>query len=108
MTTAERQFSGGGATTEVPAPVVPYEKRLDANREWGLNDASLYFEGKGRVRETLRRVTARLNELNIPYAVVGALALFEHGYRRFTEDVDILVTREGLNRIHQELDGLGF
>ena len=36
------------------------------------------------------------------------MALFFHGYRRFTEDVDILVTREGLKEIHQRLDGLGY
>jgi hypothetical protein len=36
------------------------------------------------------------------------MALFHHGYRRFTEDVDLLVTREGLKRIHEELDGLSY
>ncbi|MGH9676017.1 MAG: hypothetical protein ACRD36_02860, partial [Candidatus Acidiferrum sp.] len=29
-------------------------------------------------------------------------------YRRFTEDVDILVTRQGLEKIHAELEGLGY
>jgi hypothetical protein len=28
----------------------------------------------------------------ICYAVVGGMALFRHGLRRFTEDVDLLVT----------------
>jgi hypothetical protein len=36
------------------------------------------------------------------------MALFSHGLRRFTEDVDILVTAEGLNKIHEQLDGLGY
>ena len=36
------------------------------------------------------------------------MALFLHGYRRFTEDVDILVNAEGLHRIHQSLEGLGY
>ena len=44
----------------------------------------------------------------IPYAVAGGMALFEHGFRRFTDDVDILVTREGLKTIHARLDGLGY
>jgi hypothetical protein len=35
------------------------------------------------------------------------MALFHHGLRRFTEDVDILVTKEGLKKIHAELAGLG-
>ena len=49
-----------------------------------------------------------MNELGIPYAVVGGLSLFAHGFRRFTEDVNILVTPEGLKRIHKALDGLGY
>jgi hypothetical protein len=36
------------------------------------------------------------------------MALFFHGYRRFTEDVDILVTREGLNKIHDRLEERGY
>ena len=36
------------------------------------------------------------------------MALFEHGYRRFTEDIDILVTREALKEIHKALDGRGY
>lgn len=36
------------------------------------------------------------------------MALFLHGYRRFTEDVGILVTRENLKRIHERLEGHGY
>jgi len=36
------------------------------------------------------------------------MALFFHGLRRFTEDVDILVRREDLKEIHQRLEGLGY
>jgi hypothetical protein len=49
-----------------------------------------------------------LDKLEIAYVVGGGLALFAHGYRRFTEDVDLLVTAEGLERIHRELEGLGY
>jgi hypothetical protein len=63
---------------------------------------------QSEVQKALRRIAARLNELEIPYAVVGGMALFQHGYRRFTEDVDILVTLEGLEKIHESLDGLGY
>ncbi|MDQ2686477.1 MAG: nucleotidyltransferase family protein [Armatimonadota bacterium] len=68
----------------------------------------MHFEGKSAVQETLRRVTTRLGELGIDYAVVGGMALFAHGLRRFTEDVDILVTREGLRQVHQILEGSGY
>jgi hypothetical protein len=86
----------------------PYEIQLSQSREWALSQGSLFFEARGRVHESFRRITNRLDELGIPYAVAGGMALFLHGYRRFTEDVDILVTREGLERIHQELDGRGY
>jgi hypothetical protein len=46
--------------------------------------------------------------LGIAYAVAGGMAMFQHGYRRFTEGVDILVTPEGLEKIHEALDGLGY
>jgi hypothetical protein len=36
------------------------------------------------------------------------MALFEYGLRRFTEDVDLLVTRESLKTIHEKLVGLGY
>ena len=36
------------------------------------------------------------------------MALDAHGFRRLTVDVDILVTREGLKKIHENLDGRGY
>ena len=36
------------------------------------------------------------------------MALFAQGFQRFTDDVDILVNREGLTRIHEALDGRGY
>ena len=60
------------------------------------------------VHATLRRMTQRLAEENVPYAVIGGMALAAHGMMRFTEDVDILTTREGLDIIHQRLVGRGF
>ena len=36
------------------------------------------------------------------------MALFGHGLRRFTEDVDLLVTHESLKEIHQQPEGLGY
>jgi hypothetical protein len=73
-----------------------------------LSEGSRHFEEKSAVFDALRKITGRLKELGIPYAVVGGMALFKHGLRRFTEDVDILVTREDLKKIHNQLDGLGY
>ncbi len=71
-------------------------------------EGSRHFDENSAVFRTLRRITHELNELGIPYSVVGGMAVFRHGLRRFTEDVDILVTKDGLKRIHAALDGRGF
>ncbi len=73
-----------------------------------MAEGSRYFQEKSALQDTLRRITSRLDQLGVPYAVAGGLALFAHGFRRFTEDVDLLVTAEGLARIHKELEGLGY
>jgi len=88
--------------------VVTYEDRLDANRRWALLEGSMHFEQNSSVFKALEKVTRRLNEIEVDYAVAGGMALFQHGYRRFTDDVDILVNREGLKRLHDELEGHGW
>lgn len=68
----------------------------------------MHFDRASRVFITLDRIARRMNDLDIPYALVGGMAMFQHGYRRFTEDVDFLVTRDSLKQIHDKLDGLGY
>jgi hypothetical protein len=88
--------------------VIPYEQRLKRDFAWALREGSMHFEEESAVQKTLRRIVKRLDDLGVPYAVVGGLALFFHGYRRFTEDVDILVTKDDLKLIHEKLEGLGY
>lgn len=88
--------------------VVPYEERLKRDFNWALREGSMHFEEEGAVQKTLRRIAKRLDELGVPYAVAGGLALFFHGYRRFTEDVDVLVTKDNLKLIHDRLEGIGY
>lgn len=85
-----------------------YEQELSRDLDWALMEGSLHFEEKSAVQKTLRRICARLDGLAVPYAVAGGMAMFLQGYRRFTEDVDILVTSEGLKALHEKLDGLGY
>lgn len=88
--------------------MITYENRLDADLNYALREGSMHFEERNAVHDTLRRITSRLAELQIPYAVVGGMAMFAHGFRRFTEDVDLLVTRESMQRVLDELEGLGY
>jgi hypothetical protein len=88
--------------------LVTYEERLSRSPHWALQEGSMHFDKTNQVFLTLRRITAKLNEIGVPYALVGGLAMFHHGYRRFTEDVDLLVSRQGLTTIHERLEGLGY
>lgn len=89
--------------------IVPvYEDSLNRDWGWALSEGSRHFEEKSAVQDALRRISRRLSDLGIPYAIAGGMALYRHGFRRFTEDVDIIVTRESLKAIHSHLDGLGY
>ena len=85
-----------------------YEEELNRSTRWALQEAGLHFEQKSAVHQTLRRIAQWLDELSIRHAIAGSMALFFHGYRKFTEAVDLLVTSEGLKTIHQNLEGLGY
>jgi hypothetical protein len=85
-----------------------YEDLLKQDWRWALDQGGFHFEGESLVQKTLRRISRRLVELEVPYAVAGGMALFAHGFERFTQDVDILVAREALKSIHERLEGLGY
>jgi hypothetical protein len=87
---------------------VYYEELLNRDPRWAMSEGSRHFEEDSAVFKALHNVTQRLRSLGIPYAVVGGMALFRHGLRRFTEDVDILVTKGDLKIIHEKLEGLGY
>jgi len=57
----------------------PYESELRASFEATLREAGSYFVRKGRLHETLRRVVSRLDGEGVAYALVGGMALGEHG-----------------------------
>jgi len=67
-----------------------------------------YFMGEGLLNNALSRLVADLRGHDIDYLIIGALALVAYGYPRFTEDIDVVVTSEGLQRFHDELVGLGY
>jgi hypothetical protein len=73
-----------------------------------LMEAGRFFMRDDPVHQTLHKITSKLGELGIPYAVVGGMALVAHGYDRTTTDVDILLTPEGLKQVHAALEGLGY
>jgi hypothetical protein len=94
--------------SDPPNNDIIYERRLDSDFPAALREGSAYFEGKSAVDAAAKKIAARLAELGIDYAVVGGMAVFRHGLRRFTEDIDILVTRDALATIHERLEGSGY
>ncbi len=87
---------------------VAYEHLLQRGGDRMLREASAYFAGEGRLHGALRRLTQQLATEGIPYALLGGLALAEHGYPRLTEDIDLLLTPSGLERFRQRLVGRGY
>ena len=63
---------------------------------------------QGPVYTTLERLAHRLDEEEIPYAVVGAMALNLHQYERMTRDIDVLMTGAGVEQFIKRCVGLGY
>lgn len=73
-----------------------------------LRQVDSFFMKAGPVYETLHKLASRLPEEQIDYAVIDGMALAMHGLVRPTQDVDLLMTREGLDRFHERLVGRGY
>jgi hypothetical protein len=67
-----------------------------------------YFMGRGDLHGALGRLCSDLEDRGIDYMIIGAVALMAHGYPRFTEDIDLVMTAEGLETFHRELVGRGY
>jgi hypothetical protein len=74
----------------------------------GVENARRFFMGEADVQKALARLARALDGMGIPYAIIGALALNEWGYRRVTVDVDVLLAPEGLRALKNEVLGRGY
>lgn len=73
-----------------------------------LAEAGRFFEGRANVQHAARDLAAALDEVGVPYAIVGALAVNLHGHPRTTIDVDVLLTAEGLRTFKERWLGRGW
>jgi len=64
--------------------------------------------GGAKVQSAALDIAAALDELGIPYAIAGALAVSMHGHQRTTSDVDVLLTADGLKRFKENWLGRGW
>src|SRR5712692_9554681 len=67
-----------------------------------LREIDMFFEGTDKVHQTLRRVADKLEAAQIPYAIMGAMAVNAHRHQRTTGDVDFLLTPVGLTAFTQQ------
>jgi hypothetical protein len=90
----------------VSSPPVPLAGEAEF---WaGVADAERFFMGNASVQHALKKLAAVLDAAGIPYAIAGAMALNQYGYRRVTVDVDVLLTSDGLDRLKQAVLGRGY
>lgn len=88
--------------------VQPFETHLREDRVWARQQIDSFFMRRGPVYQALGDLARKLDDAGIPYALIGALALSEHGLDRLTVDVDILVTKQGLAEFRARYEGLGY
>jgi hypothetical protein len=81
----------------MPKPILEVAKRTDQ-----------FFMGTSPIHQAMRRLAKTLGEMQIPFAIAGAMAANAHGHQRTTADVDILIRREDLDRFKQHHLGLGW
>jgi hypothetical protein len=91
-----------GRVNEQPAGTI--DERVDAL----LVEAEAYFMGEGGLHAAAAEIAKRLGDAGIDYAIAGAIALGEHGLKRLTVDVDVLIRREELDRFKAEWLGRGY
>lgn len=73
-----------------------------------LRQVDEFFMESSPVHKTLNDIVRRLSEEQIDYAIIGGMALALHGFIRPTEDVDLLMNPQGLEKFHAELVGRGY
>ncbi len=70
--------------------------------------ADAFFMQQSPIHDAIRRLTKALTEMDIPFAIAGAMAANAHGHKRTTADVDILIRREDLQRFKDRYLGRGW
>ena len=67
-----------------------------------------FFMEKSPIHDAMRRLTKTLGEMNIAFAIAGAMAANAHGHRRTTAYIDILIREEDLRAFKERWIGRGW
>ena len=74
----------------------------------GVAYCERFFMGEAEAQKALYKLCAILEAEDIPYAIIGAMALNEYGHRRATVDVDVVLRDEDLLRFKARHLGRGY
>lgn len=74
----------------------------------GVAYCERFFMGNAEAQKALVKLTALLESENVPYAVIGAMALNEYGHLRATVDVDVVLRDEDLRQFKERHLGHGY
>ncbi|MEW6249621.1 MAG: hypothetical protein AB1716_03160 [Planctomycetota bacterium] len=91
-----------------------HDQRSPRERRWGgrllspVEEVRMFFQDQGPVPETFKRLRKLLAESGLAHIFVGATAVNAHGFRRSTEDVDLCMRAEDLERFRQLFVGSTF
>lgn len=86
----------------------PLAQHAESQFWQGVEATSRFFMGDADVQRALRQIVNLLDQLSVPYALIGAMALNEFGYQRATTDVDLLLSAEGLSTLKAAALGRGY
>ena len=87
---------------------MPTIEQMQADFEKALRTMDQFAAGHAPVQEAARKIARALEEIRVPYAVAGALAVAANGLERQTTDVDLILTKEGLAAFKKRWLGLGW
>jgi hypothetical protein len=73
-----------------------------------LKEIDRFFQGRSAVHQAMRRLAKRLERAKIPYAIFGGMAVNAHGHHQTTDDVDVLLTPDGLAAFRRLFEGKGY
>ncbi|MFN7971360.1 MAG: hypothetical protein U0166_03280 [Acidobacteriota bacterium] len=86
----------------------PLPAEAEARFIAGVDYCGRFFMGQAEAQQALYKLTAILEAEGVPYAVIGAFALNEYGYRRVTVDVDVLMREGSLREFKRRHLGKGY
>jgi hypothetical protein len=84
---------------------IPYVRQWRGAPLSPAEEVLMYHKEAGPVPDTLRKLCHLLEQEQIDYVVIGAVAMAVHRFRRATEDVDLCVRESDLARFRERFVG---